>query len=134
MLELPWSLAIACGGFLFIFLMVCYIMCAYFTRRELSYSLSNEIEPNTLEPDTIEPTTVGDDDLFAPVEIRGKFEFWNKLATRTYIAIALLSGLVYITSKLPGAPPSPFWIYIIFQAYTFGGAFLLYKTWRTEEE
>ena len=118
-------------------LIVSYLMCAFFARREVSYTPydeNNEIEGNPLEVDGIESTPILDNDLYAPVVVGSKSKFWNKLATRIYVAIALFSALVYITSRLPWAPPSPFWMLLVFQVYTFGGAFIVYQTWKTEKE
>ena len=73
--------------------------------------------------------------LYAPVVIiRGRFEFWSRLATRVYVVLAISSAAIYIVSRFPLSPPSPFWFIVLLQTYAFAGAYLTYKTWRKAKD
>jgi len=131
-----WTLGLVVVGFLFSLILFSYLMCCYFRRAEAKvYGARTELEPNHLGYTPLEPTYMEADDLYAPVTlVRRSYAFWSALATRTYVMLAVACGGVYIFSRYPQAPPSPYWLGVVLTAFTFVSAFFTYKTWRRGRE
>jgi len=64
-------------------------------------------------------------------EDRG-IELWSRVASRTYLTMALSSALLCVASWLPGAR-SPFWYSPVLSAFTFASSYFVYKTWGTRD-
>jgi len=131
-----WVLGLAELTVLFLLLAVCFIISHYHLRAETAvYAARTELDPNYLDLNELYVTSMEYNSLYAPVlRIRRRFEFWSRLATRAYVALVVSSAVIYIVSKLPLFPPSPFWLIVLVQAYAFAGAYLTYKTWRKTKD
>jgi len=131
-----WVLGLAELSTLFLLLAVCFIMSHYHIRAEAAvYAMRTELDPNYLDLNELDVTSMEYNSLYAPVvRIRRRSEFWSRLATRVYVVLAISSAAIYIVSRFPLSPPSPFWFIVLLQTYAFAGAYLTYKTWRKAKE
>jgi hypothetical protein len=58
----------------------------------------------------------------------------NTWVTRIFAAIVLQCAAIYLISQFSGFP-SPFWLGIVLQAYTYGSAYLFYaSSWDDQSE
>ena len=62
------------------------------------------------------------------VEENARIELWSRVATRTYVAMALSSPILCVASWLPGVK-SPFWYSPMLSGLTFISAYFVYKAW-----
>ena len=131
-----WTTSLIGIGFLFSLILLSYLMCYYFLRAEVGiYRTRTDLDPNYMEANTLEPAYIEPNDLYAPVIlVRRRYAFWSTLATRTYLILAVVCAGVYVVSRYPWVPPSPFWLGFVLTAFTFGSAFFTYKTWRKGRE
>ena len=131
-----WLLGLFGLSILFLLLAVCFIMSHYYLRAETTvYAMHTELDPNYLDSNELDVTSLEYNSLYAPVvKIRSRFEFWSRLATRGYVALIVSSAVIYIVSKFPLAPPTPFWFIVLLQGYAFAGAYFTYKTWRKAKD
>jgi hypothetical protein len=131
-----WLLGLAGLSILFLLLAFCFIMSHYYLRAETTlYAMRTDLDSNYLDLNELDVTSMEYNSLYAPVvRIRRSFEFWSRLATRVYVVLVVSSAAIYIVSRFPLSPPSPFWFIVLLQAYAFSGAYLTYKTWRKTKE
>jgi len=131
-----WVLGLAELTILFLLLAACFIMSHYHLGAETAvYAARTELDPTYLDLNELDVTSMEYNSLYASVvRIRRRFEFWSRLATRVYVALAVSSAVIYIVSKFPLAPPTPFWFIVVLQSYAFAGAYLTYKTWRKAKD
>nr|MDO8132924.1 hypothetical protein [Candidatus Njordarchaeum guaymaensis] len=70
--------------------------------------------------------------LSSSVEEDEGIELWSRVATRTYVAMALSSAVLHFASGLPGAR-SPFWYSPVLSGFTFVSGYFVYKAWRKQD-
>ena len=131
-----WVLGLTELSILFLLLVICFVMSHYHLRAETAvYAMHTELDPNYLDLNELDVTSMEYNSLYAPVvRIRRKLAFWSRLATRVYVVLVVSSAAIYIVSRFPLFPPSPFWFIVLLQAYAFAGAYLAYKTWRKTKD
>jgi hypothetical protein len=131
-----WLLGLAVLSILFLLLAVCFIMSHYHLIAERAvYTMRTELDPDYLDLNELDATSMEYNSLYTPVvRIRERFEFWSRLATRVYVVLVISSAAIYMVSRFPLSPPSPFWFIVLLQAYVFAGAYLTYKTWRKTKD
>lgn len=129
-----WAMGLIVIGVLFSLILLAYLMCYHFIRVEAEiYKTRIDLDPNYLESTSLESAYVEPTDLYVPVIlVRKRYTFWSALATWTYGILVIVCGGVYIISRYPWAPPSPFWLGFTLTAFIFAAAFFTYKTWRKE--
>lgn len=132
-----WALGLLGIGLLFLLLFVCYLMSRRSIHAEEAYLAAhgdsglNHPNSGQQEPDALESNALA----ALVVRIRKRYRFWSAWATRMFVAIVLSCAGVYLFSKFSGVA-SPSWLGFALQAFSYGSAFLFYKTWRraTEKE
>jgi len=126
-----WTPCLLVISLLFLLLLVCCSMSRYFARVEEAYHTAH----SRLKSDLLESDLLESNDLYAPIiRIRRRHMFWSTWATRIFIVTVLSCVGVSLISQYPWAP-SPVWLGIVLQIFTYVSAFFFYKTWeKTGEE
>jgi len=114
---------------MFMVIITSYLISRRFGSLKKRSGIHTKLDLRYPDAEALETTALNQNVLsLSFTETDARHEVWSRLATRTYVAMALSSVVLCLASSLPSAT-SPLWYSLVLSGFTFASAYFVYKSW-----